>query len=57
MWVDESSWLDQLDIISNVIEKIVYPWGIVKDISSPQLDMCSTVKSPTPISSQDEDKT
>jgi hypothetical protein len=45
-----------LDIISNVIEKIVYPWGIVKDISSPQLDMCSTVKSPTPISSQDEDK-
>jgi hypothetical protein len=29
----------------------------VKDISSPQLDMCSTVKSPTPISSQDEDKT
>jgi hypothetical protein len=31
--------------------------GGVKDISSPQLDMCSTVKSPTPISSQDEDKT
>jgi len=31
--------------------------GRVKDISSPQLDMCSIVKSSTPISSQDKDKT
>jgi hypothetical protein len=29
----------------------------VKDISSPQLDMRSIVKSPTPIRSQDKDKT
>jgi hypothetical protein len=29
----------------------------VKDISSPQLDMRSIDKSPTPISSQDKDKT
>jgi len=31
--------------------------GRVKDISSPQLDMRSIVKSSTPISSQDKDKT
>jgi hypothetical protein len=56
---------------SNRIWSLIYIWkknenscyqctmleSNVKDISSPQLDMRSIVKSPTPIRSQDKDKT